>query len=187
LKFHETITKLVSMSKAQTEGTRPSAEQLLALADTFEAEVEGLKQEWDSLNARIGRQQRLVNDLRREAEAMGGRLFVPPAATPPDVPTYNDNGKPGTSDAIIAVLEAKGAPVSGTEVFDELERRGWLPTDAKSPRNAVRASLWTLGKNGKIDSLGDSPASRRWAAKTSSPQVDGPGGDEDHEVGRATS
>jgi hypothetical protein len=171
------------MSKEQTESARPSADQLLSLADTFEAEVEGLKKESDLLNSRIGRQQRLVNDLRREAEAMGGRLFVPPAPTSPEIPTYNSNGKPGTSEAIIAVLEAKGAPASGTEVFDELERRGWLPTDAKSPRNAVRASLWTLGRNGKIDSLGNSPASRRWAAKTSSPKVDRPEGDEDHRSG----
>jgi hypothetical protein len=170
------------MSKEETESTRPSAEQLLALADTFEAEIEGLKREWDSLRARIGRQQRLANDLRREAEAVGGRLFVPPAATPPRVPTYNGDGKPGTSEAITAVLEARGAPMTGTEVFDELERRGWLPTDAKSPRNAVRASLWTLGKNNKIDSLGDSPASRLWASKTSSPNGDDRKGDEGHEV-----
>ena len=104
---------------------------------------------------------------------------MPPAPTTPEVPTYNGNGKPGTSEAIIAVLDAKSAPMSGTEVFDALQARGWLPADAKSPRNAVRASLWTLGKIGKIDSLGDSPASRRWAAKTSAPNARIAGGTEE--------
>jgi hypothetical protein len=160
---------------------KPSAKQLLALAEAFETEIVDLKKEADLLTARINRQQRLANDLRREAEAVGGgKPFVSTPHAQPDFIVYsNGNGKPGTSEAIIAILEAKAAPISGTEVYDELERRGWLPTDAKSPRNAVRASLWTLGKNGRIDSLGDTPASRRWAAKTSDPNAGKAGGAED--------
>lgn len=152
-------------------------EQLSDLADKFDTEADDLLAERDSLSERIALKRRLAGDLRREAGVAASTLFP----TRPDIivrQATNGNGKPGTSEAIIAVLEAKATPVSGTEVFQELERRGWLPLDAKSPRNAVRASLWTLGKNGKIDSLGDTPASRRWAAKTSSQKGENLDGDE---------
>lgn len=167
-------------NETATTTSRTSVEQLHALADRFEAEAEELGQERTTLGERMALKQRLAQDLRREAEATAGRLFQVPAPTRPDIAVgRNGSGKPGTSEAIIAVLEAKSAPASGTEVFEELERRGWLPLDAKSPRNAVRASLWTLGKNGKILSLGDTPASRRWAAKTSDPNAQSAGGTED--------
>jgi hypothetical protein len=167
------------MDKAQPEGIPATPAQLLALAEVFEAEVLSLREDARGLTARIDRQQRLVNDLRREAEARGGRPFLLSAPAQPDYMVAHGNGKPGTSDAIIAVLEAKARPMSGTEVFEDLVRRDWLPADAKSPRNAVRASLWTLGKNGRIKKLGDTPASRRWAAKTASPNGEDIEHDED--------
>jgi hypothetical protein len=66
----------------------------------------------------------------------------------------------------MAVLTLSAKPMTAREVYDALDRRGWVPLDAKSPRNAVRASLWTLAKNGKIEKLGDTPANRCWATKT---------------------
>jgi hypothetical protein len=153
-------------------------DQLSDLADKFDAEADDLTAERDSLSERIALKRRLAGDLRREAGGAANTLF-PTRAEIVVRSASNGNGRPGTGEAIVAVLEAKATPVSGTEVFDELERRGWLPLDAKSPRNAVRASLWTLGKNGKIESLGDTPASRRWAAKTSNPTASQASGEED--------
>jgi hypothetical protein len=145
------------------------ADQLLDLANKFDKEADELEADQEAITERLDLKRRLADDLRQEANAAVGRLF-------PARPVTRKSDKPGTSDAIIAVLTSSVTPMTGTEVFQELERRGWLPLDANSPRNAVRASLWTLGRNGKIHSLGDTPASRRWAAKTSSQSPYAPDG-----------
>ena len=122
----------------------------------WEHELDGWKAEKDNLERRIATRERLLRTLHEEAELDGaGRS--------------NGHSRPGTSKAIIVVLEAAGRPLTAREVYDELQRRHWLPLDAKDPRHAVKAGLWTLGKNHKITKIGDTPAERRWAAKTSSP------------------
>jgi len=148
------------------------ASNFAELADTLEAELDGWRNERDSLDARITKRERLVADLRGEAEFGKRRLFESDAvqAVVPSVSDGNggQNGggiqRPGTGEAIVTVLSELGAPATGSDIFKELERRNWLP-DASHPRNAVRTSLWNLAARGRILKLGDSPATRRWALK----------------------
>jgi hypothetical protein len=147
-----------------TDNDFRSPKRLYALAERFEAEVESLKEEWEAMRDRISRQMRLASDLRREADAIEGRLFAPPT---PSVATGGPT--PGTQDAIVQVLEAAPTDLSANEVYAELERRGWAPLNAEKPRAAVGAALWTLANNGRIAKLGNTRGSRRWAAKASHP------------------
>jgi hypothetical protein len=145
------------------------ASDLAELADALEAELDGWRNERDSLDARITKRERLVADLRGEAEFGKRRLFeADPEQTLNGNGSRNGNGtpRPGTGDAIVTVLRELSVAASGSEVFKELERRNWLP-DAAHPRNAVRTSLWNLAARGRILKLGDSSATRRWALANS--------------------
>jgi hypothetical protein len=152
----------------------PSPDQLDALADQLDLEAEMLSREGTLINERIGLKRRLSSDLRREAEDRrngGSRLLQLPAPTVTERQLnvgFQANGKPRTSEAVVKVLEARSQPATGRDVYDELERRGWLPAEAKSPRSAIKAALWSLAEKGRIERLGDKPATRRWAAKTAS-------------------
>jgi hypothetical protein len=153
--------------------------QLDALADQFDMEAEALSRESAVLSERIGLKRRLASDLRQEAENRRNRGYIPlPARTPAAtvrepqmaVVTNGYRGQsPSTSEAVLIVLQARSTPATTKEVYDELDRRGWLSATAKSPRSAVKAALWSLGEKGRIQPLGDSPATRRWAAKNASP------------------
>jgi hypothetical protein len=145
--------------------------QLQEQIGVWEKELEGWRADKLNLERRIATRERLLRTLREEADLLGARLFSHSAA-----PEGSRDGmsRPGTSKAIIAVLEDAERALSASEVYDELQRRGWLPLDAKHPRNAVRAGLWTLAKNEKIARLGETPALRRWAAKTSTLPVHAP-------------
>jgi hypothetical protein len=151
-----------------------SPDQLDALADQLDIEAEMLSREWTLVNERIGLKRRLSADLRREADGRrngGSGLLQLPAPTraerQPDL-VLDGSSKPGTSEAIVMVLEARPQPATNAEVYDELERRGWLPTEAKNPRSAIKAALWSLAEKERIERLGNKPATRRWAAKTAS-------------------
>jgi hypothetical protein len=149
------------------------ASDLAEVADVLEAELDGWRNERDSLDARITKRERVVADLRGEAELGSRHLFEVDHAQP-YVPLTNGNGspngggtqRPGTGDAIVAVLRELGVPATGGEVFHELKLRDWLPV-AAHPRNAVRTSLWNLAERGRILKLGDGPATRRWALENS--------------------
>jgi hypothetical protein len=149
------------------------ASDLAELADVLETELDGWRSERDSLDARITKRERLVADLRGEAAFGNRRLFETDAAQTFTPAATNGNGsqngsavRPGTGDAIVTVLSELGVAASGSEVFAELERRDWLP-NAAHPRNAVRTSLWNLADKGRIQKLGESPASRRWGLENS--------------------
>lgn len=159
------------------------ASNFAELADTLEAELDGWRNERDSLNARIAKRERLVADLRGEAEFGKRRLFeadavhtfMPPVSNGNGSQNGGDTARPGTGDAIVTVLSELGVPATGSEVFKELERRKWLP-NAAHPRNAIRTSLWNLADRGRILKLGDSAATRRWA-------LEHPNGSHPHQAG----
>lgn len=152
-------------------------DSLQAQIAMWEDELASWQVEKYTLDRRIATRERLLRTLREEGELGDPGLFP---KSPSDVPAAAPGSRrPGTSQAIIAVLQDAGRPMTAGEVFVDLDERGWLPLDAKIPRNAVRASLWTLAKNGKISRLGETPASRRWAAKTSTPTASQASGTED--------
>jgi hypothetical protein len=164
--------------------TDMAPDQLDALAETLDTEASAMLADGRMLVKQANDKSQLAGSLRRESQRrregnVAPTLFVRPepvkVAERPDI-IVNGNGSasvPGTGEAIIMVLEAKGTPLDGNEVYNALDERGWLPQKATNPRAAVKASLWTLGKNNRIESLGDSPKARKWAAKTSSPKTHG--------------
>lgn len=157
------------MTDPPTASQSDALELARKLAATYEAELATVNSDVEGLMARKGQLQRLVTDLRREIEPSRD-IWSGTAVTAEDLLMANGyrNGTPRTSKAIERVLGDLGRPVRAQEVYDELERRQWLP-NAQHPRNAVRTTLWNLAQAGKIDSLGDKPANRRWATKTSDP------------------
>ena len=153
---------------------------LLAQEASLVGELERWRAEREMLDTRIGARERLLAALRSEAEIGDQRLFEPPvaaapaSAAPPPARRVVSVRPAGTGDAVMAVLALSETPMSAEEVYDALDRRGWAPIEAKDPRNAVRASLWTLAKNGKIEKLGATPAERVWALwKDSGPNQSG--------------
>jgi hypothetical protein len=163
-----------------------STELAATLAEKYEADLGLVRRTKAHMDAREARLERLIADLRGEAEEGYAHLFEPP---PPVERIYIDsteatvaaNGSgpsqrsPGTGDAIVAVLDDADKPLRAAQVYERLRERDWLPS-ARYPRNAVRTALWNLAKAGRIESLGDAPASRRWAAKTSSQTPKAPEG-----------
>lgn len=142
-----------------------------------------------ALDERITVRRQLIESLEAE-DTYGSPLFQ---SSPAEITATNGSGPNKTAemvDRLVAsgktgqacrqVVNESSVPLTGSEVFDELGRRGWVPRGIKDPRAAVGSALWYQAKNGHILALGDDQ-NRRWAridfappesdAKTANPET----------------
>jgi hypothetical protein len=106
--------------------------------------------------------RKMIKDLRAELDASERRMKALKSAIEgltaleeleARLATSPKRDTPGTSSAVLRILEESKEPLTDTEIIDVMKDREWLPK-SKDPLNALRATLSRLSSQGLIERTG---------------------------------
>jgi hypothetical protein len=113
--------------------------------DTLHRTIEDLKTQ----RAEMVDQVQLLDDAIRSLERIVKRDNHTVQVTQPPRSRPAKRKGPGTSKAVITILDDAGRPLYDDEILAEMQRREWAPP-SPTPLNALRATLSRLKGKGEI-------------------------------------